>query len=98
METQKQELQIEITPEVADGVYSNLAVIAHSTSEFIVDFLIMTPGAPKAKVKSRVLMTPENAKRLMAALQDNIKKYESQFGEINMNKGAAIFPMNKSLD
>lgn len=98
METQKQELQIEITPEVADGVYSNLAVIAHSTSEFIVDFLIMTPGAPKAKVKSRVLMTPENAKRLMAALQDNIKKYESQFGEINMNKGATVFPMNKSLD
>ncbi|MCQ2332272.1 MAG: DUF3467 domain-containing protein [Paludibacteraceae bacterium] len=98
METKKQELQIEVTPEVADGVYSNLAVISHSTSEFIVDFLIMTPGAPKAKVKSRVLMTPENAKRLMVALRDNIVKYESQFGEINMNKGAALFPVNKSLD
>lgn len=89
---EKKELQIELPAEVTDGIYSNLAVIAHSTSEFVVDFLILTPGAQKAKVKSRVLMTPENAKRLLGALQENVKRYEQQFGEIDMRKGASIDP------
>lgn len=89
---EKKELQIELPTEVADGTYSNLAVIAHSTSEFIVDFLILTPGTQKAKVKSRILMTPENAKRLLGALKENVMRYEQQFGEIDMRKGASVSP------
>lgn len=81
-------IQIELTDEVAQGTYSNLAVIAHSSSEFVVDFVRMMPGIPKAKVQSRIILTPEHAKRLMLALADNIKKYESQYGEIALpNKG-----------
>ncbi len=78
------QLQIELKEEVAEGIYANLAVIAHSTSEFVMDFIRIMPGVAKAQVKTRVVMTPEHAKRLMFALQDNIKKYESQFGEIRM--------------
>ncbi|MBQ3622552.1 MAG: DUF3467 domain-containing protein [Bacteroidaceae bacterium] len=78
------QLQIELKDEVAEGIYSNLAVIAHSTSEFVMDFVRVMPGVAKAQVKSRIVMTPEHAKRLMYALQDNIRKYESQFGEIRM--------------
>lgn len=78
------QLQIELKEEVAEGIYANLAVIAHSTSEFVVDFIRIMPGVAKAQVKSRVVMTPEHAKRLMFALQDNVKKYEAQFGEIRM--------------
>jgi hypothetical protein len=70
------QIQIELTEEVAQGTYSNLVVIAHSASEFILDFIRLVPGVPKAKVKSRIIMTPDNAKRLLFALQDNIKKYE----------------------
>ncbi|MDR0845711.1 MAG: DUF3467 domain-containing protein [Tannerella sp.] len=72
------EIQIELTEEVAQGTYSNLAVIAHSASEFILDFICMVPGVPKAKVKSRIILTPDNAKRLLFALQDNIRKFEEQ--------------------
>jgi hypothetical protein len=87
MEQQQQNnIQIELTDEVAQGVYSNLAVIAHSTSEFVVDFVSLLPGLPKAKVKSRIVMTPEHAKRLMHALIDNIKKYEAQHGEIKLQQ------------
>jgi hypothetical protein len=85
-------IQIELTDEVAQGVYSNLAVIAHSASEFVVDFVSLLPGVPKAKVKSRIILTPEHAKRLMHALTDNIGKYESQFGEIRLQHGGFETP------
>ena len=84
MEKQQTNMQIELTDDVAQGIYSNLAVIAHSSSEFVVDFVRMMPGVPKAKVQSRIILTPEHAKRLMLALADNIKKYESQNGEIKL--------------
>jgi hypothetical protein len=81
-QNQGQQLQIDLPKEVADGVYSNLVMIAHSPSEFAFDFINMLPGKPKANVVSRVVLTPENAKRLLFALQDNVKKYEQHFGTI----------------
>ena len=72
------EIQVELTDEIAQGVYSNLAVIAHSSSEFIIDFIRVLPGTPKAQVKSRIILTPDNAKRLLLALQDNINKFDEQ--------------------
>ena len=72
------EIQVELTDEIAQGVYSNLAVIAHSSSEFVIDFIRVLPGTPKAKVKSRIILTPDNAKRLLLALQDNINKFDEQ--------------------
>ena len=83
-ENQKNQLQIEIKPEVAQGVYSNLVAITHSSSEFVMDFIAMMPGMQKANVGTRVVMGPEHAKRLLAALSDNVRKYEQQFGEIRM--------------
>ena len=80
---QGKQLNIELPEDVAEGIYSNLAIIAHSRSEFIVDFIRMVPNVPKAKVKSRVILTPEHAKRLMKALNDNIKKFEAQHGSIS---------------
>lgn len=77
-------LDIELPEEVAQGNYSNLAIIAHSTSEFIIDFATMLPGLQKAKVKSRVILTPEHAKRLLMSLQDNITRYESAIGKIEI--------------
>jgi hypothetical protein len=93
MEKQQQQnnIQIELSDEMAQGIYSNLAVIAHSSSEFVVDFVRLMPGVPKAKVQSRIILTPEHAKRLMLALIDNIKKYESQNGEIKL-QGAGFNP------
>lgn len=88
------QINIELTEETAEGEYVNLAMIAHSSSEFVVDFIKLMPGLPKAKVKSRVVITPEHAKRLLAALADNIKKYEESFGEIKQTQGAPSFPMN----
>lgn len=87
-------LNIELSEEMAEGVYSNLALIAHSNSEFVIDFIRILPGVPKAKVKSRVVITPEHAKRLLSALKDNVKKYEEQFGEINSTEKYSNFPMN----
>ena len=78
------QLQIELSPEVAEGTYANLAIITHSSAEFVVDFIRMLPGLPKANVKSRVVLAPEHAKRLLFALQDNIQKYEKAFGPINL--------------
>lgn len=78
----QQELKIELTPEVASGHYSNLAVIAHSAGEFFLDFIAVAPNMPQAKVQTRVIMTPENAKNLLFALRDNLAKYEETFGEI----------------
>ncbi|MBO4743255.1 MAG: DUF3467 domain-containing protein [Bacteroidales bacterium] len=83
MEENKQ-LQLELKPEVAKGQYSNLAIISHSHSEFVIDFATMLPGLPKPEIGSRILMTPEHAKRLLNALTDNIGKYESQFGKIEL--------------
>lgn len=92
------QLNIELTPEVAEGIYSNLAIISHSTSEFVLDFIRIMPGTPKANVKSRIILTPEHAKRLMYALQDNIAKYESQLGKIKVpdNNNLPPVPMGFS--
>ena len=79
---QQKKLEINLHPDVAPGVYSNLALIAHSKSDFIIDFIANLPGMAKPDVVSRVVMTPEHAKRLLAALNDNIGKYEQQFGVI----------------
>ena len=84
----KNQLKIELTPEVAEGIYSNLAIISHSSSEFVVDFVRIMPGTPKANVKSRIILTPEHAKRLLFALQDNVAKFESQNGKIKLDGGA----------
>lgn len=83
-ELKKMGLDIELTEEIAQGNYSNLAIIAHSTSEFILDFATMLPGLQKAKVKSRIILTPEHAKRLLMSLQDNITRYESSIGKIEI--------------
>ncbi|MEF2642733.1 MAG: DUF3467 domain-containing protein, partial [Paramuribaculum sp.] len=82
MEQKKQELKIELTPEVASGHYSNFTVISHGPTEFFFDFITVAPNMPQAKVQSRVIMTPENAKNLLMALSENVKRYESTFGEI----------------
>jgi hypothetical protein len=86
MEEQNQEgqLNIELSEEIAEGIYSNLAIITHSSSEFVVDFIRVMPGVPKAKVKSRVILTPEHAKRLARALEDNIEKFEAINGRIKV--------------
>lgn len=78
----EQQLNIELTEEVADGIYANLAIITHSFAEFVIDFVNVMPNMPKAKVKSRVVMTPHHAKRLMRALVENVKRYEAQNGPI----------------
>jgi len=91
---QKQQINVELSDEVAEGIYSNLAMIAHSNSEFVVDFIRLMPGIPKAKVKSRIIMTPDHALRLMQALKDNIEKYEKAFGKIEVGKDAPQFPVN----
>lgn len=96
-ENKQQQLDIELEHNIAQGTYANLAIIAHSTSEFIVDFVRVMPGAPKANVVSRVIMTPEHTKRLMLALQENIRKYEQVNGKINLPEASAantpIFPI-----
>lgn len=78
------QLQIELTPEIAMGNYANLAILSHSHAEFIADFVRVLPGMPKAPVVARIMLAPENAKRLLAALQDNVQKYEAQFGPIEL--------------
>ena len=85
---QKQQLNIELSEEVAQGTYSNLAVITHSSSEFVIDFVRVMPGVPKANVKSRIILTPEHAKRLLMALQDNLGKFERVNGPIKINAGS----------
>ena len=81
---QGQGVEIQLTDEVAQGNYSNLAIISHSTSEFIIDFATILPGMQKANVKSRVILTPEHAKRLLLSLQENITRYESNIGKIEI--------------
>ena len=92
MELKENQLQIELKEEIAEGTYANLAIIAHSTSEFVLDFVRMMPGVSKAKVKSRIVMTPEHAKRLALALQDNLMRYEAQFGEIRLPERGGYAP------
>ncbi len=86
------EIQIELSDEIAQGVYSNLAVISHSSSEFVIDFIRIVPGVPKAKVKTRVILTPEHAKRLLTALRDNIDKFEQQNGDIRTQQNPGFLP------
>ena len=91
----KNQINIELSDDIAQGIYSNLAVISHSNSEFVIDFIRIMPGIPKAKVKSRIVLTPEHTKRLMNALNDNIKKYESLNGPIkNVESSGPAIPMN----
>lgn len=98
MEEKGQQLEIDLNHEVAQGTYANLAIIAHSTSEFIIDFVRLMPGVPKPEVKSRIIMTPENTKRLMLALQDNIRKFEQDNGVIRLSgedgAGRGMFPID----
>lgn len=93
MEKKEQKIDIELDAATASGTYSNLAIINHSPSEFVVDFISMMPGAPKAKVQSRIILTPEHAKRLQKALADNIQKFEANHGEISTHEMPSI-PMN----
>jgi len=88
------QLNIEMPEDVAEGTYSNLAIISHSNSEFVVDFIRMVPNVPKAKVKSRIILTPQHAKRLLKALQDNVEKYENQFGPIGETEQTPFPPMS----
>lgn len=83
-ENKKPGIEIQLDEQVAQGNYCNLAIIAHSTSEFVLDFATMLPGLPKARVKSRVVMTPEHAKRLLLSLQENVARYENNVGKINL--------------
>ncbi|MBP8849268.1 MAG: DUF3467 domain-containing protein [Breznakibacter sp.] len=98
MSENKNQINIELSEEVAEGVYANLAIITHSPSEFVVDFIRMMPGMPKAPVKSRIILTPEHAKRLMLALRDNINKFESIHGPIKtvdeVPSGGGMMPLS----
>ena len=85
-------VNIELTDDVAEGIYSNLAIITHSHAEFVVDFVKMMPGVPKAKVKSRIILTPEHAKRLYKALAENVKKFEAINGPIKESKADGGVP------
>jgi hypothetical protein len=85
---QNNQVKIELSADVAEGIYSNLAIISHSTSEFVIDFVRIMPGTQKANVKSRIILTPEHAKRLLLALQDNVAKFESQNGKIKTDNSA----------
>lgn len=86
-----QQLNIELGEKEAEGIYSNLAIISHSPAEFIIDFTRVVPGVPKAKVHARIITTPQHAKMLMAALKDNIDKFEARFGEIVIDGGVNPF-------
>ena len=94
VDNDKNQLNIELSEEIADGIYSNLAIVNHSNSEFVLDFIRVMPGLPKAKVKSRILLTPQHSKRLVAALQNNIVKFESNYGEIPETEPQNVVPMN----
>jgi Protein of unknown function (DUF3467) len=93
-EQNENQLNIELSEEIAEGIYSNLAIITHSSSEFVLDFIRVMPGVPKAKVKSRIVLTPEHAKRLLTALEDNLEKFEAANGRIKIQQDPVGFPMN----
>ncbi|MFZ4544855.1 MAG: DUF3467 domain-containing protein [Saprospiraceae bacterium] len=94
MDNQQNQFNVELSEEMADGTYANLAVISHSPTEFVLDYIRVMPNMPKAKVVSRIILTPEHAKRLLQALADNVRRYEQQFGVINDNGGSGFPPMN----
>ncbi len=89
---QEGSIDVELSEEIAEGVYANLAMIAHSNSEFILDFIRLMPGVPKAKVKARIILTPEHAKRLLDALSENISRYEEANGNISKPNDTFRFP------
>ena len=91
-EENEHQLSIELSEEIAEGTYSNLAIITHSTSEFVIDFIRVVPGVPKAKVKARIILTPEHAKRLLEALRENISRFEEAYGDINNPTDTFKFP------
>ncbi|MGL2988318.1 DUF3467 domain-containing protein [Flavobacterium sp. RSSA_27] len=93
MKEQQEQINIELDESIAEGVYSNLAIINHSSSEFVLDFVSIMPGLPKAKVKSRIVLTPQHAKRLIKALSDNVHRFELAHGEIKDTEQAPI-PLN----
>lgn len=95
---QQGQLQLELPQDVAQGEYVNFAIIAHSSSDFVIDFARVLPGVPKAPVKSRVILAPEHAKRLLGALQENIMRYEREFGPIKIpnQEPRTISPFNAS--
>ena len=78
----QKQINIELDEQTAEGIYSNLAIINHSASEFVIDFISMMPGAPKAKVKSRIVLTPQHAKKFLKALGDNVNRFEKAHGDI----------------
>ncbi len=86
-----QQINIELGEKEAEGVYSNLAIISHSTAEFVIDFTRILPGVPRARVLSRIVMTPQHARMLLNAMQENINRYEAQYGEINVNQNGPQF-------
>lgn len=92
-ENKQNQINIELSDEMAEGIYSNLAVITHSNAEFIIDFIKMMPGVPKAKVKSRIILTPQHAKRLMNAMRENIAKYEATHGPIKESDSTIPFSL-----
>ncbi len=85
IEPKPQQINIQLDEKVAEGIYSNLALISHSPAEFFIDFARMVPGAPKASVQSRIIMTPAHTKFLLNALKENIERYEKQFGEVKLH-------------
>lgn len=87
------QINIELDEKIAEGIYSNLAIINHSNTEFVVDFVAMMPGVPKAKVKSRIVLTPQHAKRLLKALAENVQRFEQAHGEITEGDAPQI-PLN----
>ena len=91
-------IQIELDEKIAEGIYSNLVIIAHSPSEFILDFIRTVPGAPKAKVQSRIIMTPISLKNLNRALEENVKKFEEKFGEIKISDEKSDKTIGFSVD
>jgi len=93
-ENKNQQINIELSEDIAEGVYANLVMIAHSHSEFVFDFIRLMPGVPKAKVQSRIILSPDNAKKFVKALQENIDKYENHFGDIQSDREPSTFPMN----
>lgn len=90
---EERQLDIELDDKVAEGIYSNLAIINHSPTEFVIDFINIMPAQPKAKVKSRIILTPQHAKRLLRALNDNVNKFEQNYDEIKEFEQAPI-PLN----
>ena len=94
--TTQGQMNIDLPEDIAQGTYSNLAVITHSSAEFVVDFVRVMPGVPKAEVKSRIILTPEHAKRFLGALQDNVEKFEKMYGNIKHSddSGEPHMPMN----